>query len=81
MKTRLYDEYIRRLILVNDETKTVDEHNNLLIEFNAWQQGVKDASGHHFNGDYYYIDLFECGVMIERPICLGVFLDWEYKSD
>ena len=77
MKTRLYDEYIKRLIEVNDESKTEGEHMRLKDSFNGWKDGVHDAKGHHFNGDYYYIDKFNRGEMKERPLCCGEFLDWQ----
>ena len=80
MKTRLYDEYIKRLIEVNDETKTEREHQQLKAEFDGWKQGVKDAAGHRFNGDYYYIEKFDRGEMRERPICCGEFLDWQSQA-
>ena len=49
MKARLYDEYIRRLMEVNDETVTEAEHNRLSTEFYGWQQGVEDAKGFRFD--------------------------------
>jgi len=76
---RLYDEFIRRLKEVNDESKTEIEHRSLYRELYGWKQGVKDAAGHTFNGDYYYIELIDSGEMEERPMCCGVFLDWEHK--
>lgn len=81
MKKRLYDEYIRRLLEVNDESKTEEEHNLIYSNFRGWLAGVEDANGYRFNGDYYYIDLFDSGKMSERPICCGVFLDWEHKAN
>lgn len=78
-KYNLYDDYIKRLINVNDETKTEQEHKLLLREFTGWKQGVFEATGERFNGDYYYIDLFDSGIMAERPICCGVFLDWRHN--
>ena len=77
MKKRLYDEYIRRLLEVNDESKTDNEHRMIESSFRGWIEGVKDAAGYRFNGDYYYIELFDSGKMQERPICCGVFLDWK----
>jgi len=69
---RLYDEYIKHLIAVNDETKTEDEHRLLKEWFRGWLEGVENTAGYRFNGDYYYIDLG-----IDRPMCCGEFLDWK----
>jgi len=80
MKKRLYDEYIRRLLEVNDESKTDDEHQMITASFRGWLEGVQDAAGHRFNGDSYYIDLFDSGKMEERPICCGQFLDWKSNT-
>jgi len=80
MKTRLYDEYIRRLLEVNDETQTESEHYRLQVAFFGWTQGIEDAAGHRFNGDYYYIELIDSGEMEDRPLCCGVFLDWVSKA-
>lgn len=73
---RLYDEYIRRLIDVNDENCSEAEHRLSQSEFRGWKQGVFDATGYHFNGDYYYI---EHG--IDRPMCCGEFLDWKSQQE
>ncbi len=80
MKTRLYDEYIRRLLEVNDESKTDDEHRMITNRFRGWIEGVFDAVGRRFNGDYYYIELFDSGEIKERPICCGQFLDWKSNA-
>lgn len=80
MKSNLYDEYIKRLIEVNDESKTEFEHRIIESNFNGWIDGIKDATGRFFNGDYYYIDLFDSGKMEERPLCCGVFLDWKFNG-
>ena len=77
MSVRLYDEYIKRLIEVNDEGKTEEEHRIIEANFRGWIKGVEDAKGFKFNGDYYYIEKFDSGEMAERPICCGVFLDWK----
>lgn len=77
MKPRLYDEFIRRLLVVNDESKTETEHQIAYWELMGWKQGVEDARDFKFNGDYYYIDLIDKGEMKERPMCCGVFLDWK----
>ena len=70
----LYDKYIVRLIQVNNEGNTEAEHTRLQIDFYGWKQGVEDAIGKRFNGDYYYINQG-----IDRPMCSGEFLDWESK--
>ena len=80
MKKRLYDEYIRRLLEVNDESKTDDEHRQIEARFRGWLEGVEDAAGYRFNGDHYYIKLFDSGKMQERPLCCGVFLDWKSNA-
>jgi len=66
---------------VNDENKTQKEHDLIAAEFEGWLQGVEDARGFRFNGDYYYIELFDSGQMVERPLCCGTFLDWKSKID
>ena len=76
----LYNEYIKRLINVNDEAKTEQEHFRLTTEFYGWKQGVEDATGRWFNGDYYYINLIDNNLMKERPMCCGEFLDWNQKG-
>ena len=80
MKKRLYDEYLRRLFEVNDESKTDDEHRMIEARFRGWLEGVEDAAGHRFNGDHYYTELFDSGKMQERPLCCGVFLDWKSNA-
>lgn len=77
---RLYAEFIRRLELVNDETKTEHDHLLELARFDAWKAGVDYAAGIRFNGDYHYIGKIDSGEMKERPMCCGVFLDWESKQ-
>ena len=81
MKTRLYDEYIRYLVAANDETVSEKEHHDRVLMLRGWLQGVEDASGHTFNGDYYYIHKIDKGEMAERPTCCGQFLDWRSKEE
>lgn len=76
----LWEKYLKRLKEVNDETKTEHEHNTIRTLFSGWKEGVKDANGTTFNGDYYYIDLFDRGEMKERPLCCGEFLDWKSEA-
>ena len=80
MKKRLYDEYIKRLIEVNDETKSKQEHINFVHRLRGWREGVEDATRFRFNGDFYYLDLIKKGLIEERPMCCGEFLDWKEKQ-
>lgn len=75
----LYDEYIRRLDEVNDETKTEHEHMRLCLIFDGWCAGVEAATGQRFNGDFHYIEKISNGEMQERPMCCGKFLDWQHQ--
>ena len=81
MKTRLYDEYLKRLVEVNDEKKTEREHREIKCNFYGWLEGVEDATGHTFNGDYFYLEKFKNGELKERPTCCGQFLDWRSKEE
>ena len=79
-KDDLWGEYIKRLLAVNDETKSKWEHDRIESELRGWRNGVQDATGMFLNGDYYYIDLIEQELMTERPMCIGVFMDWKEKE-
>ena len=67
------DLYIEKVKVIN-AAKTEDEHSRLRLEVRAWAEGVRDAGGHIYlmDGDYHYI---EQG--IDRPMCCGIWLDWE----
>jgi len=73
----LYDIFLNKLIAANDEAKTNEEHHYLCMKLHAWKEGVMDALGASFNGDYYYIEKIDSGEMKERPMCRGEFLDWK----
>lgn len=75
----LYEKYISLLLQVNDESKTKMEHDLLSLRLTAWEEGVYDALKRRFNGDHYYTPLIDSGKMKDRPMCCGVFLDWEHK--
>jgi len=79
MTKYLYEEYIRRLREVNDEYKTQEEHDLITIKFRSWCEGVYDGAGYRFNGDYYYIPKIDSGEFEDRPMCCGVFLDWNSR--
>lgn len=74
--TGLKREYITRLEAANDETKSAETHRVLVDQLNAWLDGVRDATGYFFNGDYHY---FELG--IDRSMCCGQFLDWKHHPE
>lgn len=76
---KLYEKFIELLAEVNDENKTQQEHDFLVTKFHGWKDGVRDATGQSFNGDYHYIDLIDKGLIKDRPMCCGMFLDWESK--
>lgn len=70
-------KYIQLLEGVNDESVTESAHLARERRFEAWCEGVKDASGRWFNGDHHYLDKIDAGEMDDRPMCCGVFLDWK----
>lgn len=75
----LHDKFIELLESANDETKTQQQHDIAV----ATLKGFRLASAHFnvdLNGDWHYILKIECGEMADRPMCLGEFLDWEYKG-
>lgn len=82
----LWDEYVKRLEAVNDEHVTLDEHRKRERDLRLWQEGVSYAylqflnEPAFFNGDYHYLakEMDSMGE-VTRPMCAGVFLDWECK--
>ena len=78
----IYEQFIARLIAANDETQTEARHRELEIELYAWKDGVRAAFNYlgrkepDLNGDFYYMDLG-----IDRPMCCGLFLNWEHKPE
>ncbi len=76
----LYDKYIEMLVMANDESVTEQKHQHFLTALHGWKEGVFDAIGRRFNGDYYYIAKIDAGEMAERPMCCGEFLDWKEQS-
>lgn len=77
---QLNDEYIKRLLEVNDETKTDLEHRNIQLKFEGWRNGVQDSTGRSFNGDFYYMDKYP-NIFESRPMCCGQFLDWKSEVE
>lgn len=76
---KLYDEYLKRLIAVNDEQVPTVVHEARDREFTGWKAGIHDASGAWYNGDFYYLDLVNRGEMEPRDMVCGVFSDWQEK--
>ena len=69
----IHTEHIRRIDRVN-QSLTVDDHRMRERALNAWRQGVEDAGG---KIDYMAADLHYLDQGIDRPMCCGVWLDWE----
>ena len=75
---KIQDRFHELLIAANDETVDEREHNRRVDFLYAWKQGVHDARKSaglleiYLNGDYHYIDLG-----VDRPMCVGLFLDWK----
>lgn len=72
----LWAEYIRLLETANDESRNLRQHQDAVCTLRAWLAGVHAATGKNFNGDYHYINLG-----IDRPMCVGQFLDWKENSN
>lgn len=69
----LHEKHMHRIELVNRST-TEAEHSIRHRELSAWREGIEDA-GIRLDlcaADYYYMDRG-----IDRPMCCGVWLDWE----
>ena len=75
MKKRLYDEYLRRLLEVNDESKTDDAHRLIEARFRGWLEGVEDAAGHRLLWQEVEVlgwgkELYECFLGGLKPLLL-----------
>ena len=69
----LHEKHILRIELVN-ESKTQDEHDHALTSLRHWRQGVEDAG---LRIDLCAADFHYLNQGIDRPMCCGVWLDWE----
>lgn len=72
----LHEEHMRRVIAVNGAETTL-EHQLALAALHGFRDGA-EAAGRAVNlldADYHYLDLGS-----ERPMCCGVFLDWQPKE-
>ena len=79
----LIEKHIELIAKVNN-AKTEREHRNAEIYLRAWRDGVAAHAGvDHFAiaMDWLHCDLHHEGADAERPMCLGVFLDWDPSHD
>jgi len=68
----------RELIAACNNAKTEHEHALALATLEGWRLGVADAGGAF---DWTDADLHHIGSDADRPMCMGVFLDWKPASD
>jgi len=76
----LWHHYVKHLVRVNDEEVSEEVHYSRKQYLRGWLDAMKISGGLLFNGDYYYLPLFYEGLLEERPLCCGEFLDWESKA-
>ena len=69
----LFEKHIARVEAVNNST---NDGEHFLAEhiLRAWRRGVEDAG---LTLDLCAVDLHYLDQGIDRPMCCGVFLDWE----
>ncbi len=69
----LREEHIKLIEAVNNAT-TRAEHDAHQLRLDWWRTGVADAGAvmDYMAGDRHYLDQD-----IDRPMCCGVWLDWE----
>lgn len=69
----MHQKHIKLVELVNN-SKTIEQHRFNENYLDGWRQGVKDSgiTLSLLDCDIYYLDQG-----IERPMCAGVWLDWE----
>ncbi len=73
----------RELIAAVNNSKTQAEWNKADATLRGWRMGVSNASGDAYEYgwmnvmDWHDADLHHKGKDSERPMCLGVFLDWK----
>jgi hypothetical protein len=72
----------REMIATVNNSSTEREHDLAWEALRAWRMGVGDANGWFEDGGWmnamYWqdADLHHEGADSERPMCIGVFLDW-----
>lgn len=75
----IVDKHIELIAAVNN-AKTEEQHRTCEIYLRAWRDGVAAKAGvdHWMDAmDWMHADLHHEGADAERPMCLGVFLDWQ----
>lgn len=74
----------RQLIQAVNTAKTENDHSEADNHLSAWREGVFDAirDEHNWlrNALVQDSDSHHSGVDEERPMCLGVFLDWKSED-
>ena len=69
----IHQKHILHIEAVNN-AKTNERHATLNLYLAAWKAGIEDA-GQHI--DLCAADMFYLDQGIDRPMCGGVWLDWE----
>jgi hypothetical protein len=69
----LHEKHIKKIELVNN-ADTEALHNNRMLELRSWREGVQDAGK---SLDLCACDMHYIAKGIDRPMCCGVWLDWE----
>lgn len=77
----LWDKYIEKLLVVNDENQTERYHTYMASKLDGWKAGILEMGGPFLNGDLYYLHLEETEGVKPRPMCCGEFLDWKSKLE
>lgn len=69
----------RELIAAVNNAKTEYDHRRADAFLEGWRAGIGDANGTHWMRviDWTDADMHHEGTAAERPMCIGVFLDWK----
>jgi len=70
----IHQKHMQLVDAVN-ESKTEHEHLTAALRLHAWREGMSDA-GRPVELCHADLEQFDRG-FTERPMCCGVFLDWE----
>jgi len=72
----LHEQHIELIEAVNN-AEEANNHLNKMLYLNAWRDGVV-AAGHKL--DFCACDWHYLSQGIDRPMCCGVWLDWQPKE-